>query len=159
VKRIMDVDTVIFCIGDRVDDTFGLPTQWNEFVKNTAPRYPTDGLSYEVFDPKRAEPIAGVFVAGWSREASSGLVGLARKDGERGAKSVLQYLLSLPPLDDPEGIVQNFHDKLFSLGKPIITKEDIARLEMAEYAEAEKRGLEEFKFSTNEEMLEILVRV
>ena len=46
VKRVLDVDTVIFCIGDRVDDTFGLPVQWNEFVKNENPRFPIEGISY-----------------------------------------------------------------------------------------------------------------
>jgi len=33
-KRVIPVDTVIFCIGDRVDENFGLAVRWNEFVKN-----------------------------------------------------------------------------------------------------------------------------
>ena len=33
-KRRLDVETVIFAIGDKVDETFGLPVEWNEFVKN-----------------------------------------------------------------------------------------------------------------------------
>jgi ferredoxin--NADP+ reductase len=28
-KRMLDVETVIFAIGDKVDDTFGLPVEWN----------------------------------------------------------------------------------------------------------------------------------
>ncbi len=90
--RILDVEAVIFCIGDRVDESFGLPVSRNEFVKNPDPCYPVDGLSYEAYDPAAAAPIPGVFVAGWSREASSGLVGVARKDGENGAQALLQYL-------------------------------------------------------------------
>jgi hypothetical protein len=39
------------------------------------------------------------------------------------------------------------------LNKPAVTKSDIQRLEVVETEEAKKRGLEEFKFSTNEEML------
>ena len=156
VKRIMDVDTVIFCIGDRVDDAFGLPVQWNEFVKNPHPGYSADGISYEAFDPERGAPIEGVFVAGWSREASSGLVGVARKDGERGAKAVLEYLQTLPSLENLEVILESFREALFQLGKLVVTKEDIARLEAVEQAEAVKRGLEEFKFSSNQEMLEII---
>ncbi|HWQ84697.1 MAG TPA: FAD-dependent oxidoreductase, partial [Anaerolineales bacterium] len=74
-KRIIEADTVIFCIGDRVDEDFGLPVQWNEFVKNPNPVYPINGLSYEAYDPGPGKPVEGVFVAGWSREASSGLVG------------------------------------------------------------------------------------
>jgi len=81
---VLDVDTVIFCIGDRVDDSLGLPVEWNAFVKNPEPRFPVDGISYEAYDPEKKAPIEGVFVAGWSREASNGLVGVARKDGEHG---------------------------------------------------------------------------
>ncbi|MBK8421716.1 MAG: hypothetical protein IPL17_23460 [Anaerolineales bacterium] len=36
-KRHLDVDTVIFAIGDKVDVNFGLPTEWNEFIKNKEP--------------------------------------------------------------------------------------------------------------------------
>jgi len=93
-KRVLDVDSVVFCIGDKVDEEFGLPIQWNEFVKHPQPRYPIDGVSYEAYDPQTEEPVEGVFVAGWSREASSGLVGIARKDGESGAKVMLRYLES-----------------------------------------------------------------
>jgi ferredoxin--NADP+ reductase len=80
-KRVLDVDTVVFCIGDRVDEAFGLPVQWNEYVKNPDPKFPVDCCSYEAYDPDVDKPIEGVFFAGWSREASSGLVGVARKDG------------------------------------------------------------------------------
>jgi hypothetical protein len=40
-----------------------------------------------------------------------------------------------------------------SLRKPVVTKADIQRLEMVEAQEAQKRGLDEFKFSSNEEMI------
>ncbi|HSF80354.1 MAG TPA: FAD-dependent oxidoreductase [Anaerolineales bacterium] len=156
VKRVMDVDTVIFCIGDRVDDTFGLPVQWNEFVKNTEPRYSLDGISYEAYDPEQGAPIDGIFVAGWSREASSGLVGVARKDGERGAKAVLQYLQTLAPVNHPEALLHDFQERLSGLGKPIITKDDIVKLEAAEQEQAVRLGLEEFKYSSNKEMLAII---
>jgi ferredoxin--NADP+ reductase len=144
---------VIFCIGDKVDESFGLPVQWNAFVKNPSPAYPVDGLSYEAFDPEAQKPLNGIFVAGWSREASSGLVGVARKDGERGARAVLQYLQTLPPLSDAQSILANTDKLLQKIHKPVIQKEDIQRLEVAEKAEADRLMLEEFKFGTNEEML------
>lgn len=153
VKRVMDVDTVIFAIGDRVDENFGLPVQWNAFVKNPNPSYPVDGISYEAFDPETNKPIEGIFVAGWSREASSGLVGVARKDGERGARAVLQYLETVSIPEDAASLLEA---RLRQLGKPVVTKDDIARLEAAEHAEAERQGLEEFKFAKNEEMLEAM---
>ncbi len=153
VKHETAVDTVIFCIGDKVDESFGLPVQWNAFVKNPDPAYPVDGISYEAYDPEAQKPINGLFVAGWSREASSGLVGIARKDGERGAKAVLQYLQTLPPLSDAPDALSNTQKLLQKIHKPVIKKEDIQRLEIAEKAEADRLMLEEFKFGTNEEML------
>jgi ferredoxin--NADP+ reductase len=153
LTRILDVDTVIFCIGDKVDNTFGLPVQWNEFVKSPSPQYPIEDLSYEVIDPDSEEPITGIFVAGWSREASSGLVGVARKDGERGAKALLQYVEALPPPADIDDILNGVRERIRKLEVPVATKEDIQRLEAAEAEEAERLALEDFKFSSNEEML------
>lgn len=155
-RRILDVDSVVFCIGDRVDDRFGLPVKWNEFVKNPDPRYAIDGLSYEAFDPDAGEPVDGVFVAGWSREASSGLVGVARKDGENGAKALLQYLHTTSPAAAPATVVEDLMQLLLRSGKHLVTKEDIACLEAYEVKEAERLGLEEYKLKSNEEMLKVI---
>jgi ferredoxin--NADP+ reductase len=119
-RRVIDVDTVIFCIGDRVDETYGLPVEWNEFVKNPNPLYPVDEISYEAYDPEAGQPVPGVFVAGWSREASSGLVGIARKDGERGAKAVLQYLEAQPPLEPDSSVSESLEQRLKALEKPVV---------------------------------------
>jgi ferredoxin--NADP+ reductase len=155
-KRVLEVETVIFCIGDRVDESFGLPVEWNEFVKNPEPRYAIDGVSYEAFDPKAGKPIEGVFVAGWSREASSGLVGIARKDGETGARAMLQYLQTLPPAADRDRTLANLEDCFKSLNKRVVTKEDIQHLEAFERDEAQRRELPEYKLKTNEEMLAVI---
>lgn len=155
-KRVIPVDTVIFCIGDRVDESFGLPVRWNEFVKNPEPRFPINGLSYEAYDNEAEQPIEGVFVAGWSREASSGLVGVARKDGENGAQAVLQYLHTLVPSVDAEAVMEKFEKRLRRLKKMIIIKEDWQLLESIEQAEAARQELEEFKYADNEEMLEAI---
>jgi ferredoxin--NADP+ reductase len=145
-KRMLDVDTVIFAIGDKVDDAFGLPVEWNEFVKKENPNFPVGGLSYESTEE-------GVFVGGWSRKASDGLVGYARKDGINAAKAVLQYLETKQPAGlSPEAVAE----KMKGLGKPVIGKDDIKRLEAVEAEEAKKRGLEEFKFASNEEMLQAM---
>jgi ferredoxin--NADP+ reductase len=146
VKRTLDVDTVIFAIGDKVEEAFGLPVEWNEFVKNPQPRFPIDGHSYE-------SSIEGVFVGGWSRKASEGLVGVARKDGTNAAKAVLQYLQTKEPAGTD---IQAVTAKLKSLNKPVISKTDIKRLEEIEAEEAKKRGLEEFKYASNEEMLQAM---
>ncbi len=150
-KRLMNVDTVIFAIGDRVDESFGLPVASNEFVKNPSPRFPVDDLSYEAYDPEKKSVIGDVFVGGWSRKASDGLVGLARKDGTNAAKAVAQYLQTLPMTTPNLAAVAS---KMKSVPGPIITKDELEKLEAVEQAEAQKRNLPEFKFGSNEEMLQ-----
>lgn len=145
-KRTLDVDTVIFAIGDQVDANFGLPTEWGEFAKNKEPKFPVEGVSYE-------STIEGVFVGGWSRKASEGLVGYARRDGTNAAKAVMQYLQTKQPVNTSPDTVTA---KVKSLPKPIVYKEDIKRLEAAEAEEAKKRNLAEFKFASNEEMLQAM---
>ena len=145
-KRRLDVETVIFAIGDKVEEGFGLPIEWNEFVKSPNPRFPTDGNSYE-------SPMEDVFVGGWSRKASSGLVGLARKDGTNAAKAVWQYLQTKQPIQpNPEALSA----KLKSLGKPFVLKEHLKKLEETELAQAKQQGLEVFKFGSNDEMLKVM---
>lgn len=145
-RRCLDVETVIFAIGDKVDDTFGLPVEWNEFVKNPNPRFPIDGISYEA----TAED---VFVGGWSRQASTGLVGYARKDGTNASKAVWQYLETKQPI---EPSLKAVSEKIRSLNKPVVLKEDIRKLEAVELAEAQKLGIEEFKYNNNDEMLQAM---
>jgi len=149
--RVIPADTVVFAIGDRVDETFGLPVRSNSFVKNPQPRFPMAGLSYEAFDPIAGQPVPGLFMAGWAREASTGLVGAARKDGINGAQAVLAYLAQLPPLAGVD--LDGLHQKLRQLPKPVVSKDDWARLEAVEREEAARRGVPEFKFGTNAEML------
>ena len=155
--HILDVDTVVFCIGDRVDETFGLPVKWNEFVKNPSPQFPVNDLSYEAFDPEAEKAIEGVFVAGWSREASSGLVGVARKDGENGARAVLDYLAAAgATCEDPQALTERLDARLAELDHPVISKADVMKLVAFEEAEAGRLHLEDFKCRTNREMLKII---
>jgi ferredoxin--NADP+ reductase len=156
--RELDVDTVVFCIGDRVDEALGLPVQWNEFVKSPNPRFPADNTSYEAFDPEAGQVIPDVFVAGWARKASEGLVGVARKDGTQGAQAVLQYLGSRPLSPATESLVRQTRERLAQLHHPVVTKTDWQHLEAAERAEAERLGLESFKYDSNDEMLLVMQR-
>ena len=145
-KRRLDVETVVFAIGDKVDESFGLPTEWNEFVKSETPRFPIDGVSYET-------PMEDVFVGGWSRKASSGLVGIARKDGTNAAKAVWQYLQTKPPRGPMTDVLAG---RMQSLHKPIVLKEHIKKLEEAELAQAKQLGVEAFKYDSNEDMLKVM---
>jgi ferredoxin/flavodoxin---NADP+ reductase len=155
-SRAMAVDSVVFAIGDRVDDTFGLPVQGTEFAKNPSPRFPVDGNSYEAYDPQTESVIPDVFVAGWSRQASTGLVGYARKDGTNGSKAIVQYLQTLQPITVDNNLLEA---RLKQLGKPLVTRNDIRNLHVIEQYEAHKLGVETFKFNSNEEMLEAIMSV
>jgi ferredoxin/flavodoxin---NADP+ reductase len=150
--RVIEGDTVVFCIGDRVDETFGLPLdKWGDFAKDPHPRFPIDGLSYEAYDPQTQQPIEGVFLAGWSREASTGLVGTARKDGELAAQAVTAYLREKQPRHGQADAALSA--KSLMLSEPVVHKQDLRKLENVENAKSAELGLPEFKFSSNDEML------
>jgi ferredoxin--NADP+ reductase len=154
--RAIEVDSVVFAIGDRVDTDFGLPVSSSEFAKNPAPRFPVDDISYEAYDPDADAIIPDVFVAGWSRQASTGLVGYARKDGVNGAKAVMQYLKTLQPITPDESALAA---RLKAIGKPVVNLSDIRKLAEIEDQIARQRGLETFKFGSNEEMLEKIMSI
>ena len=149
--HVIDCDTVVFCIGDKVDENFGLPMEWSEFAKNPEPRCPVDELSYEAFDPEGERDLSKIFLAGWARKASEGLVGAARKDGTDGAKAVAQYLNDVGPAASVD--TQALKDRLAALDKPLVVNADIPKLFEAEAKIAEERGMDEFKYDSNEEML------
>lgn len=150
-KVTMDLDTIIFAIGDTVDPLLGLPISGGEFVKSPTPRFPVDGVSYEVYDPQSGNSLEGIFVAGWARQPSTGLVGISRRDGSNAARAILQYLQTVQPTGDSP--IKNLQRILEELKKPVVTKDDLEILERVERQRAEELGLMEFKFETNEEML------
>ncbi len=152
--QIVEVDTVIFAIGDTIDPEFGLPFDGNEFVKNPNPRFPINGTSYESYDPEAQKIIEDVFLAGWARKASDGLVGNARKDGVNAAQVVDAYLKSLttPPKENGHSI----HMFLTKKHSTVVSKNDLQILLAEENKVAALKGIENFKFSTNEEMLSII---
>jgi ferredoxin--NADP+ reductase len=148
---VIDVDTVIFAIGDKVDSSLGLPVKGGEFCKNPSPRFPVEDQSFELYDPQTGVVIPDVFVAGWSRKASTGLVGVARKDGTNGARVVLRYLQSQPVMEAE--IIPRLDKRIHSLPKPVVTWSELQQLQAAEQARAAELGVEGFKFDSNEDML------
>lgn len=151
--EVIEADTVIFCIGDRVSAAFGLPLdRWQEYAKNPNPQFPMNGLSYESYNEQTGTPVEGVFLAGWAREASSGLVGTARKDGETGAKAMLEYLATLPEDAAPEASIEELEQYLTRVPGPVVRKADYLRLADMEVKQAEALGVEMYKYPSNEAM-------
>ena len=122
------------------------------YVTVKEPRFPVDNLSYEAFNPDTNQPLDRVFLAGWARQASTGLVGYARRDGENAAEAVLAYLQTQTPMRDLDNVVEKFEQRLEETHQRLVDKNHLAKLEEVEKVEAQKRGVEEFKFPTNDEM-------
>ncbi len=91
----LDLDTMIFAIGDVADPAVGLPYSRDSYVINPDQTDPKRA-AYELFDPQNGKVLEGMYAVGWARKASDGLVGIARHDAEVGAVHVLKYLETAP---------------------------------------------------------------
>jgi ferredoxin--NADP+ reductase len=155
---VLPLDTVVFAIGDVVDLDLGLtPARgaWGFATNpNQDPQDP-DAAAYQAFDPKAEQVIDGVFVIGWSRNASDGVVGVAKVDGEKGAGVVNRFLANRPGLPRREIYrrIGTIFNRIREKSVPVVHKGLWRILERVEREEALKQGLEEFKFGTNDEML------
>ena len=154
-KAVLDVDTLIFAIGDMHDDKLGLPMGPSGYATQIDPEHPDEPV-FQVWDPVHSCPLAGRFVAGWARRASTGLVGIARHDGELGAQQTMDYLQGQPEGDtlSPEEILSTLQAK----GLQPVTKADLALLGAAEQQEAKDRQLNFFKYGDNASMFEAIER-
>jgi ferredoxin--NADP+ reductase len=152
MTRQIEADTIIFAIGDTVDKDFCVPIFNDAYLSAPQPRFPVEGISFEAFDPDINQPIERVFLAGWARQASTGLVGVARRDGERAADAVLQFLHLQGPMRDLDNVVEKFEQRLVETHERVVDKAHLDKLASAENAEALKLGLADFKFATNDEM-------
>jgi ferredoxin--NADP+ reductase len=152
ITRQIEADTIIFAIGDTVDKDFCVPIYNDSYVTVKEPRFPVDQLSYEAFNPDLNSPLERIFLAGWARKASTGLVGYARKDGENAAEAMLAYLNTQPPMRDLDNVLGKFEQRLNETHDRLVDKPHLAKLEEVERTESQKRGVEEYKFPTNDEM-------
>ena len=155
----LDLDCVIYAIGDQVDASLGLPFSRGAFVTNPT-KLPGDPnpAAYQPYDPELNQVLDGIFVAGWSRNASVGLVGVAKQDAERGMKVVNEFLAGKQGISagDMEAKVEGILGMLQKKGVSVVTKEDVAILEGVEQEEARKRQTWDFKFTNDQKMLEVI---
>jgi ferredoxin--NADP+ reductase len=158
VSRI-PCDTVVFAVGDRVDERFGLPYKEGLYV--TAPGAEQDpAAAYQVWDPEKGQPLAGTFVVGWARRASDGVVGRARLDAETGIKHVLAWLQARQkrPAAEALRVLDAVSAALEKAGASPVGYEDVQRIEAEERARAAEARVEEIKFKSDAEMLALLRR-
>ena len=152
-RATLDIDTLIFAIGDRHDTKIGLPMGPEGYATKPDPEHPRDP-HFEVWDPETSSVISGTYVVGWARRASTGLVGIARHDGELGAAKAIEYLRDLP---DSESLSEaDIIARLEEKGLRPMTKADLNLLAQAEHRVAEDMGLTSFKFSDDESMFKVI---
>jgi ferredoxin/flavodoxin---NADP+ reductase len=146
----LEVDTMIFAIGDVADPTLGLPYGKDSYVTHADPTDPARS-AYEVFDPETGRVLEGIYVVGWARKASEGLVGIARHDAEVGAAHVLKFLEGVP--DKDAVTADEIRRRVESKGIRTVTKADLEHLARAEEKQAQQRGGTWFKFADDDAML------
>jgi len=153
LTSVIPCDTVVFAVGDRVDEHAGLP--YRDGLYLTVPGDDPAG-AYEVLDETAGKARAGVYVVGWARKASDGVVGRARLDAETGIRHVAAFLAGRPrrSLADAERAVAALRRVLDGRGTAVVDYPAVQRLEAAERARAAADRVEEFKFSSDREMLD-----
>jgi ferredoxin--NADP+ reductase len=138
-------DAVVFAVGDKVDETVGLPYKNGIFVTNPnkTNNDPDDAL-FQAYDETTGKPVDGVFLTGWARKASEGLVGVAKRDGECLSES-------------SHGKARRFAERTKEpAGEPLAGLKALDAAERAHSGSTDCIG--EFKYATNQEMLDLIDR-
>ena len=154
-------DSVVFAVGDKVDDTVGLPYKGGTFLTNpTKTGNDPDDALFQAYDETSGTILEGLFLAGWARKASEGLVGVAKRDGDWCAEVVSRYLATKAAGSPLKAVL----DKLQALLKERKSRPvDINGLRVLEAAEKSHKEMTdcigEFKYVTNQEMLSLIERV
>ena len=146
-RIIIEADTLIFAIGDKHDPKIGLPM--GPYGYATEPTSSSDP-KFAVWNLDAGCALDGRYVVGWARRASTGLVGIARHDGELGAREAIEFAKNAPEsnvLSEEEILA-----RLRARGLNPVTKADLMLLGRAEEREAAERKLNAFKYADNDAM-------
>ena len=148
-------DAVVFAVGDKVDETVGLPYKAGIFVTNPnkTGNDPDEAL-FQAYDEGSGKVVEGVFLAGWARKASEGLVGVAKRDGDWCAEVVQSYLATKSAGDQVKVVLDKLHHILESRKSRPVDVKGLRKLEAAEKAHMpESDCIGEFKFTSNRDMI------
>lgn len=151
-------DAVVFAVGDKVDETVGLPYKGGLFVANPnkTGNDPDDAL-FQAYDEAAGKVVEGVFLAGWARKASEGLVGVAKRDGDWCAEVVERYLATKSAGDQAKVVLDKLHHILKSRKSQPVDVKGLRKLEAAEKAHTgESDCIGEFKYASNRDMIGLI---
>jgi len=149
---------VVFAVGDKVDDTVGLPYKSGIFVTNPTKtgNDPDDSL-FQAYDETTGKILDGVFLAGWARKASEGLVGVAKRDGDWCAEVVSRYLATRQPGNASKTVLDNLKTILKNRKSHPVDAKSLRALEAVEKAhKSESDCIGEFKYASNQEMIRLI---
>ena len=153
-------DSVVFAVGDRVDETVGLPYKNGVFVTNpTLTGNDPDDALFQAYDEASGHAVEGMFLTGWARKASEGLVGIAKRDGEWCTEVLVRYLESRSTRErsENERVLRQLRTMLQARGVRAIDVERLRILEAIEKEQGMARDcIGEFKFPSNELMLTLI---
>jgi ferredoxin--NADP+ reductase len=154
-------DAVVFAVGDKVDETVGLPYKSGLFVTNPnkTGNDPDDAL-FQAYDETAGKIVDGVFLAGWARKASEGLVGIAKRDGDWCAEVVTKYLSTKTSSthSDVKVVLGKLASILTAHKSHPVDLEGLRILESSEKSHWGEESIGEFKFMSNQEMLKLIER-
>ena len=151
-------DAVIFAVGDKVDETVGLPYKSGMFVTNPnkTGNDPDDAL-FQAYDETTGTILDGVFLAGWARKASEGLVGIAKRDGDWCAEVVNRYLATKSQGNHSKVILDKLRTILKNRKSHPVDVKGLRALETAEKAHMSTTDcIGEFKYTTNQDMIGLI---
>ena len=151
-------DSVVFAVGDKVDDTVGLPYKGGSFLTNPnkTGNDPDDAL-FQAYDETSGKILEGLFLAGWARKASEGLVGVAKRDGDWCAEVVTRYLATKAAGNTVKAVLEKLQALLKERKSRPVDIKGLRALEAAEKAHKDMTDcIGEFKYVTNQEMLSLI---
>jgi ferredoxin/flavodoxin---NADP+ reductase len=153
-------DAVVFAVGDKVDETVGLPYKSGMFVTNPnkTGNDPDDSL-FQAYDETAGKVVEGVFLAGWARKASEGLVGVAKRDGDWCAEVVNRYLATKATGSQAKMVLDNLHAILKNHKSRPVDEKGLRALEAAEKSHKGVTDcIGEFKYASNQAMMGLIER-
>jgi ferredoxin--NADP+ reductase len=153
-------DSVVFAVGDKVDETVGLPYKSGLYVTNPnkTTNDPDDAL-FQAYDEAAGKVIDGVFLAGWARKASEGLVGIAKRDGDWCAEVVSRYLAGKSTGTQAKAVLDKLQTMLKARKSHPVDIKGLRELEAAEKShKGASDSIGEFKYASNQEMIALIER-
>jgi ferredoxin--NADP+ reductase len=119
---------------------------------------PDDAL-FQAYDETTGKILDGVFLAGWARKASEGLVGIAKRDGDWCAEVVSRYLATKQPGNHTKVILDKLKTILNDRKSHPVDVKSLRALEAAEKAHKKETDcIGEFKYASNQEMIGLIER-